>query len=175
MKEDFDLMSTILFTSARSYLEWLGYDGKGIDAYKPGEGVKENLVVVNRVRKELDRDEKRKLYKYDAKKAVLRTEELVADIIHEATGFIPFFEKYRLQASHFDGLYKADSAVDLIMFWQDEMRRRNDTEYIHICVYDITVYLLDTLNGILKVGSEIEYYRNAKPWTWRLFVPIIRT
>ena len=174
MREDFDLMSTLLFTSARDFLESLGYECKGMDAYKPDEHVKENLFVVNRVRKELDRDEKRKLYKYDAQKVVLKTNELVAEIIHEATGFIPFFGKYHLQASHFDGLYKADSAVDSMIYFADEMPKRSDIEHIRSCVYNIAVYLLDTVSEILKVGSEIAYYSNAKAWTWRLFVPVIR-
>jgi len=175
MSEDFELMSTLLFTFARSYLESLGYDVKGTELYKPGTHVEENQIIVNRIRKEFDRDEKRKTYRYDAQKMIIEAEELEKEILHDSTGFKNFFDKYRLQASHFDRLYKASSTIELILFWRNELRKRNDIGYVRSCVYNISVYLLDTINEILKVGSEIVYYCNAKPWTWRLILPIIRT
>jgi len=30
------------------------------------------------------------------------------------------------------------------------------------------------LDALLKAGAEIDYYSNAKPWTWRLFMPTRR-
>jgi hypothetical protein len=174
INEDFDLMSTLLVAFATSYLKSLGYDTKGMESYTHGTNVKENQVSVNRIRKEFERDDKKKLYRYNVQDVVIACEEFVKEILHSNTGLKNFFNKYSLQASHFDGLYKASSAVESLLFWQDDMQRRNDIGYKHICIYDITIYLLDIIDEILKVSSDIAYYCNTKPWTWRLLVPIIR-
>jgi hypothetical protein len=165
MSEDFELMSTLLLSDARDYLESLGYDVKGMELYKPNEHVEENQAIVNRIRKEFDIDEKRKKYRYNAQKMVAKAEELTDVILHDTTGFKNFFDKYHLQASYFDHLYKASSKIELILFWRNELHERTDIEYIRICISNITVYLLDTFDEILQVDAEIVYYCNAKPWT----------
>lgn len=174
MYEDFNTMSTLTFMNARDYLESLGYEVGGIEAYKPSTNLTENLAVVNRIRNEHRKFDYRRLEAYEIQKLVAQVDDLAKYIIDETPGFKNFLNIYLLQSTYFDGLCGASSAVELLKFWQNQIPQSvNDTQ-IRICVSNVTAYLLQMLDALLKAGAEIDYYSNAKPWTWRLFMPIRR-
>ncbi len=175
IKEDFEIMSILLFMSARSFLELIGYHIKDFDANQPKMIEKVNQTIVNQVRKEYQREYERRLLKYDLSKLISQVEELVKDITNETTGFNSFFSKYPLHASYFDALYQASSAVELIIFWRNQIPEQINEEQKRICISNVTSYLLDVLDCLLKASSEIKYYCKAKAWTWRLIVPTTRT
>jgi len=171
MYDDFNVMSTLTFANARDYLESLGYEVTGIEAYKPSTNLKENLAVVNRVRSEHRKFDYRRLEAYETQKLVAQLDDLEKYTIDETPGFKKFLNIYLLQSTYFDGLCEASSAVELLKFWQNQIPKSvNDTQ-IRICVSNVTAYLLQMLNALLKAGAEIDYYSNAKSWTWRLFIP----
>lgn len=173
ISSDFSLMSMLLFMSARSYLESLGYSDQGFNAYQPGvDDEKAMQVVVKRIRNE---DHDQRLLKYDIAKLTAMVEDLTETVLHDTTGFKCFFSKYPLQASYFDVLYQVLSAIDLIIFWYNETPKQVNDVQRRICVSNVTIYLLDALDGLLKASLEIKYYSKAKAWTWRLFLPTIRS
>ena len=173
ISDDFGLMSMLLFVSARSYLESFGYNFQDFDAYQPKMEVKANQALVNQIRKEYERDREGRLSKYDTQKLTTQVEDLGKAILDDPTGFKSFFNKYPLHASYFDVLYQVSSAVDLLIFWRNEIQTRNDIKYKRICVSNVTAYLLDILDGLLKASSEIKYYCNVGTWTWRIFIPLV--
>lgn len=174
INEDFSLVSTLIFISATSYLESFGYNVQDFDSSQPSMEVKANQAVVNRIRKEYERDGERRLLKHDASKLIAQVEGLAKDVLNDTTGFKSFFNKYPLQASYFDVLYQVLSAVDLLTCWRNEIQTRSDIEYTRICVSNVTAYLLDILDGLLKASSEIKYYCKVQAWTWRLIIPTFR-
>lgn len=172
ISSDFSLMSMLLFMSARSYLESLGYSDQGFDAYQPDMDEKAMQLVVKQIRNE---DHDQRLLKCDIPKLTTIAEDITETVLHDPTGFKCFFSKYPLQASYFDVLYQVSSAIDLIIFWRDEMPKQVNDIQRRICVRNVTIYLLDALDGLLKASLEIKYYSKAKAWTWRLFLPTIRS
>ncbi len=172
ISSDFSLMSMLLLISAGSYLESLGYRNQGFDAYQPDMDEKAMQVVVKRIRNE---DHDQRLLKYDIAKLTAIVEDLTETVLHDITGFKCFFNKYPLQASYFDVLYQVSSAIDLIIFWYNEIPKQVNDVQRRICVSNVTIYLLDALDSLLKASLEIKYYSKAKAWTWRLFLPTIRS
>lgn len=168
--EDYELMSTLLLFNARSYLESLDYDVKDLNV-----GEKANQEIVNRVRREYASVYEKRLVKYELQKLVSQINELVEGITHPTTGFRVFFNKYPLQASYFDALYQVSSAIEVMIFWRDEIPKQINEGQKRSCVSNVTPYLLDALDGLLKASSEIKYYCKTSAWTWRLFIPLSRT
>jgi len=89
--------------------------------------------------------------------------------------FVRFFDKYPTQAIYFDKLYWVATMFDVPgqilqhVVWNQSFNFLFDRiQTVHYAVFDIIENL-----GI--VYSDIEYYRTLKAWTWRIFVPIIRT
>lgn len=171
ISSDFSLMFMLLFVSGRSYLESLGYSNQGFDAYQPDMNEKAMQVVVKRIRNE---DHDQRLLRYDIAKLTAIVKDLTETILDDTTGFKCFFNKYPLQASYFDVLYQVSSAIDLIIFWHNEIPKQVNDVQRRICVSNVTIYLLVALAGLLEASLEIKYYSKAKAWTWRLFLPIIR-
>lgn len=174
ISEGFKFMSMLLFISATSYLESLEYDVKEFDSYQPDMSEKANQVIVNRIRKEYEREYDRRLLRYDTQKLITQVEDLAKAIIDEPTGFKSFFNKYPLHASYFEALYQVSSAVDLLTFWRDEIPKQINEQQRRICISSVTAYLLDILEALLRASLEIKYYCNVKSWTWRTFIPLIR-
>lgn len=169
MHNDFDTMSSLAFSNARLYLESLGYKVDGIEAYKPSTRLKENLAAINRVRNKNQIFDYRRLETYQTQKLVAQVNDLMKYTIEETPGVKGFLNTYLVQSAYFDGLCEASSTVELVKFWQNEIPHSNE-EQVRICVSNVTTYLLQLLDALLKAGSEIEYYSNAKSWTWSMFM-----
>lgn len=172
ISSDFSPMFMLLFASARSYLESLGYSNQGFEAYQPDINEKAMQVVVKRIRNE---DHDQRLLRYDIAKLTAIVKDLTETVLDDTTGFKCFFSKYPLQASYFDALYQVSSAIDLIIFWHNEIPKQVNDVQRRICVSNVTIYLLDALADLLEANLEIKYYSKAKALTWRLFLPIIRS
>lgn len=172
MRDDFYTMATLVFFSARDYLKSLGYEVEGLEAFEPGTKLKENLAMVGRVRDECQKYPQRKLEAYETGKLVSEADDLVKYALDETPGLRNFLSRYLLQSTYFDGLCEALSFSELLKFWHDHIEHSVNDAQIRISITSIAVYLLDMLVGLLKAGAEINYYSNAKAWTWRLFLPI---
>jgi len=170
MRDDFYTMATLVFFSARDYLKSLGYEVEGLEAFEPGTKLKENLAMVGRVRDECQKYPQRKLEAYETGKLVSEADDLVKYALDETPGLRNFLSRYLLQSTYFDGLCEASSFLGLLKFWYDQIEHSVNDEQKRSCVTNVAVYLLDMLVGLLKAGAEINYYSNAKPWTWRLFL-----
>jgi len=169
---DFDDMSAMMFMSAREYLSSLGYEAEGLNAYKPSTKLKENLAIVNKIQDEYQKFYERKLDAYETQILVKQVGELSKYAIDEFPGVKNFLSRYILQSTYFDGLCDASSAVELLKVNEDQIPNSINDKQIRICVSNVTAYLLQLLTALLKAGAEIDYYSNAKQWTWRLFFPI---
>lgn len=170
MRDDFNTMLTLVFFSARDYLKSLGYEVGGMEAFEPSTKLKENLAMVGRVRDECLKYPQRRLEAYETEKLVSQVDDLVKYALDETPGLRNFLSRYLLQSTYFDGLCEASSFLGLLQFWYDQIEHSVNDEQKRSCVTNVAVYLLDMLVGLLKAGAQINYYSNAKPWTWRLFL-----
>ena len=174
INEDFKWMSIFLFMSATSYLESLEYDVKDFDSSQPEMDEKANHVIVNRVRKEYERERERRLSRFEMEKLITQVEDLAKVIIDEPLGFKNFFKKYPLQASYFDALYQVSSALELVLSHRDGIPKQINDWQRRNCVSNVTAYLLDALDGLLKASSEVKHYCKTSAWSWRVFIPLTR-
>lgn len=174
IQDDFSEMSSMAFVSARGFLSSLGYEVEGLEAYKPSTKLKENLAIVNRIQDEHRKYYEKKLESYETQSLVKQVGDLSKYALDEFPGVQNFLSRYLLQSTYFDGLCEASSTVEFLKVCEGQIPESvNDTQ-IRICVSNVTAYLLQMLAALLKAGAELDYYSNAKPWTWRLFLPIRR-
>lgn len=83
------------------------------------------------------------------------------------------FAKYPLQVSYFDKLYPALRDLEILRVALDVMDP-NDVDSINGSINLIIYTMLCLVEHLSKVDSDLEYYRKAKSWTWRLFIPSFR-
>ncbi len=171
--KDFELMSVLFFMNARDFLESLNFNAKEFDANQPEMDESANQEIVNRIQKEHESEYEKRLEKFDIGKLISQADSLIAEITHDTTGFRKFFDKYPMQASYFDALYRVSSAVEIMVFQKDSIQTSVTEWQKRNCVSNINYYLLDALEGLLIASSEIKYYLKTKSWTWRFFIPNI--
>jgi len=82
--------------------------------------------------------------------------------------------KYPLQVSQFDKLYTVSSYVEALNGSMN-LPPAPSNDLINATVDNVIYTMLSVVGELNRVYSELEYYRKAKAWTWRLFIPTFRS
>ncbi|MBA7667627.1 hypothetical protein ES703_75723 [subsurface metagenome] len=93
--------------------------------------------------------------------------------IYSGFNFDDLSIKYPLQVSQFDKLYHISSSVECLNGSMD-LPPSPSNDLINSKVDGVVYMMLLVVEELNRVYSELEYYRKAKPWTWRLFIPTFR-
>lgn len=131
-----------------------------------------NQILVNGLRHCLETNQGQWTSRLDANSIVQFTNRIVKDI-DAGFDFNNFSAKYPLQVSHFDKLYDVASYIEALKSSAD-LPPKPSNDLIDATVNNVVFSMLSIAERLNKVSSDLEYYRKAKPWTWRLFIPIIR-
>lgn len=131
-----------------------------------------NRILLNGLRKCLVTNYKQWTSRFDANNIVQLTNRVVQDI-DDTFDFDDLSIKYPLQVSHFDKLYDVSSNIEAL---KSSMRLppKPSNDLVDSTINQVIFTMLSIAQVLNRISSDLEYYRNAKPWTWRLFTPIIR-
>ena len=82
--------------------------------------------------------------------------------------------KYPLQVSQFDKLYTVSSYIEVL---NDSINLppSPSNDLINATVDNVIYTFLTIFKELNSVYLELEYYRQAKAWTWQLFIPTFRS
>ena len=171
MYDDFKLMCEIMLIGARDYITSLGYNESAIKPLKYGISPKSCQPLSKEVKEWLNANLEKEVQNRNSKQFSRTLGYLINGLPPETTGFESFIKKYPLQIARFDDFYRVQSALNWMKKWHDLLDESLNAETTHAAVYHSTDCLLEIINALVKVSEAIEYYRNAKSWTWRLFIP----
>lgn len=167
--DDYRYMYGLIFLEIFIRLESFGCQG-GRNISLDDENRSELIKIALASAKEwLQIDGERLLAKRDVHLLKNDQNELVKTCVDSEAGIKSFITKYPTQASYFDKLYNIASMADALNLEIDEDQIPIVKQYINDCQI-----VLDIVLGLEEVFSEIQHYRKAKSWTWRLFVPLVR-
>ena len=108
----------------------------------------------------------------DTNSIVQFTNRVVKDI-DSSFDFDDLSIKYPLQVSQFDNLYTVSSYVEALN-GEMNLPPSPSNDLINATVDNVIYMMLSIVEELNRVYSELEYYRKAKAWTWRLFIPTFR-
>lgn len=97
----------------------------------------------------------------------------IVESIDSSFDFDDLSIKYPLQVSQFGKLYTASSDIEVLNGLMSLPPSPSD-DLINGTVYNVIVTMLSVFEELNRVYSELEYYRKAKAWAWRLFIPTFR-
>jgi len=113
---------------------------------------------------------------WTAKLDVLSIVEFTRRIVESIDSSFDFDDlsiKYPLQVSQFGKLYTASPDIEVLNGLMGSPPSPSD-DLINATVDNVIVTMLSVFEELNRVYSELEYYRKAKAWTWRLFIPTFR-
>lgn len=144
---------------------------------EPDEDFKEyyaklNRILLNGLRECLETNRRQWTSKFGASNIVPLTNQLVKNI-DNTFEFDDLSIKYPLQVSHFDKLYDVSSYIEGLNGLMD-LPPSPSNDLINATVDNVIYTMLSVFEELNRVYSELEYYRKAKAWTWRLFIPTFR-
>lgn len=87
--------------------------------------------------------------------------------------FVKFFGKYPTQTIYFDKLYGVSTMFDVPGQVLQHVVLNQPFNFLLDRIQTVHYAVLGIIEDLGNVYSNIEYYRNVKSWTWRIFVPII--
>lgn len=172
MYTDFKLMCEILLFAAQDYIRSLGYKKEEIKSLQYGVSVKSSQSLSKSIGKWLNASFERKTQKQEFGKLLGNLDELMEEILHETTGVESFISKYPLQIAYFDEFYRVQTAINIMKYWRKQVDV--DVKTMSNVIYNSAHYLLEVIENLVKAAEDVEYYRNAQSWTWRLLIPTSR-
>lgn len=81
--------------------------------------------------------------------------------------------KYPFQVSQFDRLYTISSYIESLKGSMN-LPTSPSNDLVNATIDNAIYMMLSVVEELNRVYSELEYYRKAKVWTWRLFIPTSR-
>ncbi len=168
------------YRTIREYmLQYLYYLGciAGEIGIEPDEDLKDfgarlNRILLNGLRECLKTNTRQWTLRFGVNNILQLTNRVVQDI--DATfEFDDLSIKYPLQVSHFDKLYDISSDIEALKGSMN-LPSKPSNDLINATVDNVIYMMLSVVEELNRVYSELEYYRKAKAWTWRLFIPTFR-
>jgi hypothetical protein len=105
--------------------------------------------------------------------SIVQFSNRIANDIDSSFDFDDLSIKYPLQVSQFDKLYAVSSHVEALNGSMN-LPPSPSNDLINATVDNVIYMMLLVVEELNRVYSELEYYRKAKAWTWRLFIPTSR-
>lgn len=105
--------------------------------------------------------------------SIIQFSNRIANDIDSSFDFDDLSIKYPLQVSQFDKLYTVSSYVEALNGSMN-LPPSPSNDLINATVDNVICSMLSVVEELNRVYSELEYYRKAKAWTWRLFIPTFR-
>ena len=174
--EDFEFMYQMFCHHTFNHLKSLGYSRNDISS-RPVNlddlSPKSDKNLLGELHEWLVRNAQRELSKQDSNKLMESTNYVIKEGIDGDTGFRTFMTKYSVQVSHFDKLYIASSVIEMLKSEINEPTGGSESEEEKrgwVSIY--TAFMLEFIAYLSLAYDDIQYYFKAKPFTWRLLLPI---
>jgi len=172
--EDYKWMYGAVFLSLFEDLESLGFKGNNIIPLGADVDGSVTKNLLNNLREWLRTSAIKALSKRKDDELIGRMVHLLDDVLDRDSGIKNFLVKYPTQVSHFYRIYEISSMVDLLRHDVDNLGSVDNPRPLRQSVIDSYLFILDIIEELANVFVDIEYYRKARPWTWRIFVTKVR-
>ena len=104
------------------------------------------------------------------KSSIVQSTNNHINAIEDSIDFDDLSIKYPLQVSQFDRLYTVSSRVEALNGSMNLPASPSD-DLINATIDNVIYIMLSVVEELNRVCSDLEYYRGARAWDWRLFIP----